>query len=118
MLPPDEKQLANESLQLWGEVTKAIHAKQFSQATVIKQELEENQRVKARERERAGEVWQPVFFVQVTGNGGKPELTDKGRQVLERAQKGDWDMDGILDGASSLDAPVEPVAEEAAKEAA
>lgn len=97
MLPPDEQQLKNESLQLWGDVTKAIHAKQFSKATSIKQVLEESQREKARERERTGTTWSPVYFTQVTGNGGKPELSEKGRQVLERAQKGDWSMDGIVE---------------------
>ena len=103
MLPPDSEQLKNESLQLWGEVTKAIHAKQFSKATTIKQVLEESQREKARERERTGTVWTPVFFTQVTGNGGKPELSEKGRQVLERAQKGDWSMAGIIDEAAEAD---------------
>ncbi|KAL1891175.1 hypothetical protein Sste5346_007808 [Sporothrix stenoceras] len=97
VLPPDEQQLKNESLQLWGEVTKAIHAKQFSKATSIKQVLEENQREKARERERTGTTWSPVFFTRTTGNGGKPELSEKGRQVLDRAQKGDWSMDGIIE---------------------
>ncbi|KIH93444.1 hypothetical protein SPBR_04191 [Sporothrix brasiliensis 5110] len=97
VIPPDDQQLKNESLQLWGEVTKAILAKQFSKATSIKQELEESQREKARERERTGIAWNPVFFTQVTGNGGKPELSEKGRQVLERAQNGDWSMVGIVD---------------------
>jgi len=89
-LPPDDMQLENESLQLWGDVTKAILAKQFSKATTVKQELEERQREKARERERTGEVWKPVFFEQVTGNGGKPQLSAKGQEVLKRAQEGDW----------------------------
>lgn len=96
MLPPSEKQLPNESLQLWGEVTKAILAKQFSRATTVKQELEEAQREKARERERTKETWKPVFFEQATDKAGKPSLTDKGREVLNRAQKGDWSMDGII----------------------
>ncbi|KAL1871032.1 hypothetical protein VTK73DRAFT_2305 [Phialemonium thermophilum] len=95
-LPPEEKQLENESLRLWGGVTRAIHAKQFSKATALKQDLEEAQREKARERERTGAVWQPVFFDKVTDKGGKPELTEKGREVLRRAQKGEWDLDGIL----------------------
>ncbi|OAA59845.1 oxysterol-binding protein [Niveomyces insectorum RCEF 264] len=102
-LPPDDAQRANESLQLWGPVTRAIHAKQFARATALKQQLEERQRESARARARTGAAWQPVFFAQVTGNGGKPVLTDKGRQVLERAQRGDWSLDGILEGASSLD---------------
>ncbi|KAK8922536.1 Oxysterol-binding protein-like protein 1 [Metarhizium anisopliae] len=93
---PWREKLPNESLTLWGGVTKAIHAKQFSKATDLKVELEEKQREKAREREKNKETWQPVFFEHVVGNGGKPDLTDKGKQVLERAQQGDWSMEGIL----------------------
>ncbi|KAJ9425077.1 Oxysterol-binding protein-like protein 1 [Fusarium oxysporum] len=37
-----------------------------------------------------------VFFKHVTGNDGKPDLTEKGREVLERAQKGDWSLEGIM----------------------
>jgi hypothetical protein len=96
ILPPEDKQLPNESLKLWSGVTNNIHAKQYSQATTVKIEIEEAQREKARERERTGEKFQPVFFEHVTGNGGKPALTEKGRQVLERAQKADWDMTGVL----------------------
>lgn len=95
-LPPKEKQAENESLALWDGVTQAIMSKQFSKATTVKQELEEKQREKARERERNQETWQPVFFSQVTDKGGKPELSEKGRQVLERLQKGDWSLDGIV----------------------
>ena len=90
-----EQQLDNESLQLWGGVTEAIHAKQFSKATAVKVELEEAQREKARERERTGEVWEPVFF-EPTMEKGKPQLSEKGREVLARAQKGEWGMDGIV----------------------
>ncbi|GAB1317612.1 hypothetical protein MFIFM68171_07822 [Madurella fahalii] len=97
VLPPPEKQLPNESLQLWREVTKAILAKQYSRATTVKQELEEAQREKARERERKGETWKPVFFEQATDKAGKPSLTAKGWEVLKRAQNGDWNMEGILE---------------------
>jgi len=96
VLPPAEQQLENESLQMWGGVTKAILSKQFSLATTLKQELEEAQREKARERERTGETWKPVFFEQAIDKAGKPNLTEKGRQVLERAQVGNWSMEGIL----------------------
>lgn len=96
VIPPAEKQLPNESIQLWSGVTEAIHAKQFSKATTVKVELEENQREKARERERTGEVFKPVFFEQAVGNEGKPQLTEKGREVLARAQKGEWDLTGIV----------------------
>ncbi|KAF4585949.1 Oxysterol-binding protein-like protein 1 [Ophiocordyceps camponoti-floridani] len=95
-LPPQEEQLPNESLKLWSGVTEAIHSKQYSKATNIKVELEESQREKARHREKTGEQWKPVFFEHVTGNGGKPDLTEKGKLVLERAQRGEWSMDGIV----------------------
>lgn len=95
-LPPKEQQAENESLTLWGGVTDAIHAKQFSQATNIKVELEEKQREKARERERTKEPFQPAFFTQVTDKNGQPQLNEKGRQVLERAQKGDWSLEGLM----------------------
>ncbi|KAI5863778.1 hypothetical protein GGS23DRAFT_565292 [Durotheca rogersii] len=95
-LPPREAQAENESLVLWDGVTQAIMSKQFSKATSVKVELEERQREKARERERKNEVFQPMFFNQATDKGGKPDLTEKGRQVLERAQKGDWSLEGIL----------------------
>lgn len=94
-LPPLEKQLDHESLKLWNGVTEAINSKQFAKATTIKQDLEEAQREKARERETSGIEFKPVYFEQVTGNGGKPDLTEKGREVLRRAQKDDWSMDGI-----------------------
>ncbi|KAK4124588.1 hypothetical protein N657DRAFT_644829 [Parathielavia appendiculata] len=96
VLPPAEQQLPNESLTLWGEVTKAILSKQYSQATSVKQELEEAQREKARERERKGETWKPVFFEQAIDKAGKPSLTEKGREVLNRAQKGEWSLEGIV----------------------
>ncbi|KAI0598411.1 hypothetical protein F4775DRAFT_592406 [Biscogniauxia sp. FL1348] len=95
-LPPKEQQAENESLQLWDGVTQAILSKQYSKATSVKVELEERQREKARERERKKETWKPIFFDQVTDKAGKPDLNDKGRQLLERAQKGDWSLEGII----------------------
>lgn len=96
ILPPDEKQAPNESLHFWSGVTNAIKSKQFSQATNIKLELEEAQREKARQREQEGTTFQPLFFEHVTGNGGKPDLTPQGQVVLERAQKGEWDLEGVI----------------------
>ncbi|KAH7156852.1 hypothetical protein EDB81DRAFT_788154 [Dactylonectria macrodidyma] len=97
VVPPKEAQLPNESLTLWGGVTDAILNKQFSRATHVKVELEEAQREKARQREANKETFQPVFFKHVTGNGGKPDLTEKGRKVLERAQKGEWSIEDIAE---------------------
>ncbi|KAG7141341.1 Oxysterol-binding protein-like protein 1 like [Verticillium longisporum] len=99
VVPPADKQQEYESLSLWGGVTEAIHAKQFGKATQVKQELEERQREKAREREAAGTTWQPVFFQQVTGNGGQPVLTEKGREVLKRAQQAEWNIDDVVGAA-------------------
>lgn len=96
VLPPKESMLPHESLRLWGGVTDAILSKQFSKATELKVALEEAQREKARKREQNNETWKPVFFEHSVGNGGKPDLTEKGKQVLERAQKGDWNLEGIL----------------------
>ncbi|CAJ2509269.1 Uu.00g142950.m01.CDS01 [Anthostomella pinea] len=95
-LPPKEKQAENESLTMWDGVTQAILSKQFSKATNVKVELEEKQREKAREREKNNETFKPLFFDQVTDKGGKPDLTEKGRLVLERAQKEEWDLEGIV----------------------
>lgn len=95
-LPPEEKQAENESLKLWGGVTRAILDKQFSKATSVKVELEEKQREKARERERLNEPFKPLFFSEVTDKGGRPNLTDKGREVLKRAQKNEWDLEGVV----------------------
>ncbi|PHH86885.1 hypothetical protein CDD83_9622 [Cordyceps sp. RAO-2017] len=96
ILPPQEQQLPNESLKLWSGVTEAIHSKQYSRATSLKVELEESQREKARQRDRTGEEWRPVFFEHVVGNGGKPELSAKGRQMLQRAQEGAWQIDDLV----------------------
>ncbi|CAI6093403.1 unnamed protein product [Clonostachys chloroleuca] len=96
VLPPNEQQAENESLRLWSGVTNAIHSKQFSKATSIKVELEEAQRVKAREREATNTPFKPVFFEHIVGNGGKPALTEKGKQVLDRAQKDEWDLKDII----------------------
>lgn len=58
-------------------------------------DLEEAQREKARQRERDGTEWRPVFFGAGTENEGRPELTEEGREVLRRAQEGNWDLEGV-----------------------
>lgn len=95
-IPPREQQLPNESLTLWDGVTQAILSKHFSKATAIKVELEEAQREKARQRERTGEVWKPAFFVQPTELTGKPELNAKGKELLNRAQRGEWSLEKMM----------------------
>ncbi|KAJ5738274.1 hypothetical protein N7493_001429 [Penicillium malachiteum] len=92
-LPPDEEQLSNESLKFWGEVTDAIVGKQFTQATKLKQEIEERQRQRAAERKEQDVEWQPRFFTGAVTPLGKPELTEEGQKVLQ----------GIRDGKYALE---------------
>jgi len=92
VVPPMEKQITNESQRFWDGVTRAIKNKQYSLATNIKQELEENQRVKAKEREQKNEEWRPRFFAGVTTPPGRPELTEEGRQVLTMLDQGKYDI--------------------------
>ncbi|KAK2628838.1 hypothetical protein QTJ16_001941 [Diplocarpon rosae] len=92
LLPPPSAQLPNESLRFWSGVTEAINARQYARATALKQELEENQRAKAKEREDANAEWVPRFFVGATTPLGKPELTEEGREVLRRLQEDRWDL--------------------------
>jgi hypothetical protein len=90
IVPPMSSQLPNESIRFWSGVTEAITQRQFARATTLKHEIEEKQRIKAKEREEKEEVWQPRFFVGATSPLGKPELTDDGKEVLVKLQKGDW----------------------------
>jgi hypothetical protein len=87
-LPPSEKQLSNESLKFWSGVTNAIVDKQFSQATKLKQDIEERQRQRAAERLEKGIEWNPRFFTGAVTPLGKPELTEEGQKVLEGIHSG------------------------------
>lgn len=89
-LPPAESQLSNESLKFWSEVTDAIVDKQFSQATKLKQDIEERQRQRAAERTENGTEWKPRFFTGAVTPLGKPELTEEGQKVLQGIRSGDF----------------------------
>lgn len=67
-------------------------ARQFSRATTLKQEIEERQRVKARQREEAGIEWHPRFFTGSVTPLGRPELTDDGRDALRNLHEGRWEL--------------------------
>ncbi|KAL4894349.1 hypothetical protein BDV59DRAFT_17422 [Aspergillus ambiguus] len=82
-VPPSEEQLSNESRKFWSNVTQAILDKRYSQATKLKQEIEERQRQKAAERQEKNETWQPRFFTGAVTPLGKPELTEEGQKALE-----------------------------------
>lgn len=93
VVPPEESQLSNESRKFWSGVTRAILNKQYSQATKLKQEIEDRQRAKAAAREAAKEKWQPRFFTGATTPLGKPTLTEDGKQALESLRKGDFTLE-------------------------
>lgn len=63
-------------------MTNAIVNKQYSLATTLKQEIEENQRNKAAERKTSDKEWQPRFFTGAVTPAGKPELTKDGEEAL------------------------------------
>lgn len=68
--------------RIWRDVTENIIAKDFNQATKIKHLIEENQRLKAAERKSNGEEFVPMLF-HLPVEGGKPELTDRAREILK-----------------------------------
>lgn len=90
--PPVSSQLPNESNRQWASVTEAITSRQFSRATQLKTDIEERQREKAKEREEAEMEWQPRFFTGAVTPLGRPELTSDGKEVLEKLQRGEWDL--------------------------
>ncbi|KAF7164965.1 hypothetical protein CNMCM5623_009343 [Aspergillus felis] len=91
-LPPEEDQLSNESLKFWAGVTKAIKEKRYSEATRLKQEIEERQREKAAERQQKNESWQPRFFTGCVTPLGRPELTEEGYKALQGLRHGDYKL--------------------------
>ncbi|KAL3446814.1 hypothetical protein BJX65DRAFT_109621 [Aspergillus insuetus] len=91
-LPPEETQLSNESRKFWSEVTEAILDKKYSQATKLKQEIEERQREKAAERQAKNEEWKPRFFTGAVTPMGKPTLSEEGLKALEGLRKADYDL--------------------------
>lgn len=70
-------------------------AKQFSQATAHKHDIEEKQRAKAAQRKARGVDWAPRFFRDAFHEVGRPELTPDGRRVVDDAQRGVWDGVGV-----------------------
>ncbi|KAJ5566312.1 Oxysterol-binding protein [Penicillium sp. DV-2018c] len=89
-IPPEEEQLSNESLKFWSGVTAAIVDKQFSEATKLKQDIEERQRQRAAERKEKGIEWNPRFFTGAVTPLGKPELTEEGQRVLQGIRSGEF----------------------------
>ncbi|KAL1962793.1 hypothetical protein VTN77DRAFT_9162 [Rasamsonia byssochlamydoides] len=93
IVPPDELQLPNESRKLWSKVTAAILEKQYSQATKLKQDIEERQREKAAERKAKNEEWKPRFFTAALTPVGKPDLNEEGKKALRGLHEGDFHLE-------------------------
>ncbi|KDQ08797.1 hypothetical protein BOTBODRAFT_37653 [Botryobasidium botryosum FD-172 SS1] len=83
---PISEQLPTESRKLWEGVTSNLLAKNFNDATRIKQNIEQEQRDKAAQRKREGVHFVPEYFEQDISTG-KPQLTPKGRAAVEELAK-------------------------------
>lgn len=90
-VPPLESQLPNESRKFWNPVTQAILNKQYSQATTLKRDIEEKQRMKANER-KASEEWKSRFFTLQISADGRPELTEDGKEAIRRLEDGRYEL--------------------------
>ncbi|KIW43269.1 hypothetical protein, variant [Exophiala oligosperma] len=93
--PPYEEQLPHESRWFWKDVTNAIQEKRYSDATRIKQDLEQAQRDKAAKRKELNVEFKPRFFTTVTEPNGKPELTEYGKATLDKMHKQTYQLEHI-----------------------
>ena len=92
IIPPIDQQLPNESQRFWAGVTAAIKSKQYTEATKLKQEIEERQRDKATLRKEKNEEWRPRFFTEAVTADGKPDLTEEGKKALQGLQAEDYGL--------------------------
>lgn len=79
---PLEDQLPNESRRLWEGVTSNLLKKEFSEATRIKQAIEQKQRDIAAERKRTNQPFVPAYF-DADISSGAPTLTSEGQKVID-----------------------------------
>lgn len=81
-------------------MTSAIKSKQYTEATKLKQEIEERQRDKATQRKEKMEEWKPRFFTDAVTADGKPDLTEDGKKALRGLQAEDYGLpDSEVTGA-------------------
>jgi oxysterol-binding protein-related protein 9/10/11 len=85
--PPQDQQLPLESRKVWTDVTAAIHAKEYSKATKVKQGIEARQRREAAARKEQSQEWTPRYFV-MEDNGGRAVLSREGEEMLDSVVKG------------------------------
>lgn len=92
MVEPQQSKPLNEmdemeSLRLWGPVTEALKAGDYSRASKEKTEIEERQRALRREREKSQEAYSPRYFRYVypsdfVGKSNGYEFTAKGKDII------------------------------------
>ncbi|OAL30978.1 hypothetical protein AYO22_01273 [Fonsecaea multimorphosa] len=93
--PPPHEQLPHESRTFWADVTTAINEKRYSDATRMKQDLEQAQRDKAAKRKDLNVEFKPRFFTAPTEPNGKPELTKYGKDTLAGLEKKEYGIDFV-----------------------
>jgi hypothetical protein len=79
---PIDLQLPNESRRLWEGVTTNLLKKEYSEATKIKQIIEQRQRDIAAERKKTNQPFVPAYF-DPDISSGSPQLTAEGRKALQ-----------------------------------
>ncbi|GAA6015384.1 hypothetical protein JCM8202_002451 [Rhodotorula sphaerocarpa] len=85
---PVESQEPFETRKVWEPVINALNRKDYNTASKEKQRIEQEQRDRAEERKKTGEVYRPRFFEpepeDVSEWDGRPVLSKEGEAVLER----------------------------------
>ena len=97
IIPPEEEQLSNESRRFWHDVTHSILAREYSKATTLKQQLEEQQRQRAAARKENGGEYLPRFFTGVVTPVGQPVLTKDGEEALTGLEEGNFRLQPSTD---------------------
>ncbi|KAJ8292198.1 Multisite-specific tRNA:(cytosine-C(5))-methyltransferase trm4b [Rhodotorula toruloides] len=91
---PLEEQGPMETRKVWASVVDALNKKDYSTASKEKQRIEQEQRDKAEERKKKGEVYRPRFFEPEPDNvadwDGRPVLSAEGKAALERNFEADY----------------------------
>ncbi|WFC99424.1 hypothetical protein MYAM1_002168 [Malassezia yamatoensis] len=83
---PLEMQDPNESRRIWHDVTVAILNQKYSQATQVKQQVEQHQRELAAQRQQQGIQFVPKYFIPNLASG-RPELTEAGYAAIEAERR-------------------------------
>ena len=74
-------------------MTAAITSKEFSQATKLKQAIEQRQRDRVEARRATNTEWRPRFFTGAVTPVGRPDLTDDGRAALKGLEADDFHLE-------------------------